>query len=223
MLTVQFCSGQEDTKDIPTESWIAYTHFHNMKGNWEWNSDQAIRYSLLDRSWWRIHVKPGIHLDVSNHIELIGGIGFFFTRDEIEPDRFEIRPWQGIIYSPGVLWRLYADFKIQMEERFVRNNETKAFEERWLIRPKINLNMPINNPLLGDKTWFMNFFSERFIDISNNLSQSFQDRTRISLGTGYRINTKSTWAFNIIYQDYREENSTDNFIFRLKLKRNIGY
>ena len=103
--------------------------------------------------------------------------------------------------------RFYTNHRFRYEQRFV---EDQDFRTRY--RYNLFLNIPLNKPELDEKTIYLSFYNELFINgqrqIGNGKTVEFFDRNRTYAAIGYQIKkglkiqagfmkqTTNTWGKN---------------------------
>ena len=109
--------------------------------------------------------------------------------DEIDAPIIENRVYQEALFSNTLLKRLLITHRFRYEQRWV---ETQNLRTRY--RYNLFINIPFNNLMLVENTYYFAFYNEIFINgerkIGDGREVQFFDRNRTYLGLGYVINNK---------------------------------
>ncbi len=107
----------------------------------------------------------------------------------------EHRIWQQFSIRTD-LGRSRIQHRYRLEQRFLSNRWTDdngSFQQseavlRHRIRYRFQVQIPLNNPALTPKTWFINVSDEIFLGFGKNVEKNILDQNRIFAGLGYRFN-----------------------------------
>ena len=185
----QLSYAQESTY----QTWLDYDHQYKKDGNFRFLSDYGLRWQSTAGSdnWYRLHARPSVGFRPSTLMDYRGGIGVFFTQNELTANQFEIRPWQGAKIS----WPNFKRFRFfnyfRLEERFsFRINQSQNFVLKF--RYKFGVKIPLNNTVISVGTFYIPVSIELFMDLTLNNNEQTNDRTRIEVGLAYRWTAKTT-------------------------------
>ncbi len=145
-----------------------------------------------------MNFKPGVEWSAGSIVDLTGGIGFYYTMQEIIPNSFELRLWQGVKVHWPTMGRFNIDHYARLEQRF---NHSLGIIDPWSIvmrsRYRLNVIFPINNPGIIDRTLYMRVNAELFWDMGKSIEERFVNKNRYAMGLGYRFNPK--WRLELYY------------------------
>jgi hypothetical protein len=201
----------QDTTASTTQVWLFWHYNHFFTNRIRYIHDIGYRQEMPRDAWSRIYYRPGIEYSAWSIVDLIGGVGFWYTIQEHIPDAFEIRPWQGLKFDWPSVGRFEFDHYIRLEERFnysIGNGNMWTFALRGAYR--INLTLPINHPGIIDKTFFVRVNAAFYMDLGKSIEERFVNDERYTAGLGYRFNPK--WRFELLYSmDRSKAFSTEGF------------
>jgi len=171
-------------------------------------------------TWNRISFKPSFGYRLNNRIKLDGGVGLYYVFGDLEENRFEISPWQGVSLNWPHWDRLRFIHSFKFEERFsfqTNNDWSSSFGFR--MRLKTAGEIKICRQCKGSY-WNIPFHAEFFQSMHNDIKELFKDKRRFGLGIGYVIPKNWAITFQFILQGSEFEGSnnytiSDN-VFQLK-------
>jgi len=109
--------------ELGGQVWIDYNPAWQVSPAGELFGDVGARTELEGLSWFRLVVRPGFRQRVSSRVQVGGGVGSFYSANDIVDDRWELRPWQGMVVSwpsSGVPLEHY----VRIEQRIDLNTGT---------------------------------------------------------------------------------------------------
>jgi hypothetical protein len=116
----------------------------------------------------------------------------------------ESRIYQEALFPTQIGKRFFFNHRIRYEQRFVQNQDL-----RTRYRYNLFLNIPLNNPKLEAKTFYLAFYNEVFINGERNIGNGNQveifDRNRFYAALGYQ------WTKGIKIQLGAMNQATDNW------------
>lgn len=212
---------------ITEQIWIDYNSSYKLSEKVVLYGDIGAR-TLSPHEWNRFVIRPSISYKLPQlfsqnlyfDTELHGGIGFFFTNNLSEPNRLEIRPFQGF----KLMWpnrpRIRIQHYVRLEERFDIN--TTSWENTFGLRFRYQAEMTFF--LKGD--WF-SFNKGFYIPVSLELfwnligTKQFNDAVRIIPGVGYEFSSKWKGELHIGYHYTRntveDVFSTNDLVLRIRV------
>lgn len=164
-------------------SWWIY--FGNKQLSERWNIHHEVQYRAYD------------FLDDIEQLLLRGGVGYNLT-----PNNNNLLLGYAFIHNENYLTgtdrktefnehRLYAQFitrqqfsRIFLTHRYRFEQRFMPSETRYRFRYFISTNIPINNAIITDNTFYFSAYNEIFI----HTDRSVFDRNRVYTGVGYRFN-----------------------------------
>ena len=181
-----------------TQLWLFWHHSHSLGSQLRYIGDIGYRQELPYENWMRMNFKPGVEWSVGSIVDLTGGIGFYYTMQEIIANAVEFRPWQGVKVHWPTLGRFNFDHYGRFEQRF---NHFIGGNEEWssVLRSRYRLNIifPINNSGIFDRTLYMRVNAELFWNLGKSIEERYVNKNRYAMGIGYRFNRK--WRLEMYY------------------------
>jgi hypothetical protein len=176
-----------------------------------------------DEKWRTLKATPTYERTINKNLELLSALGFAYTNQNDTTDTFEGRLMVGtrLYFTP------HKRFQTRLTMRFERRHLYDFEEENWQISHRSRIRgeviVPLNKPHYSDnKMWYSIAEYEFFFVHDKDLNERFANRTRASLGIGYRHNYN--FRFEAIFTNQRSRNhvedgflTTDNII-RLRIK-----
>lgn len=218
-------SAQEETATT-TQLWLFWNHTQSFTPRFRYIGDIGYKQELPYGAWMRMNFKPGFEWSVGSIMDLAGGFGFYYTMQEIIPNSFELRPWQGLKLDWPSLGRFNFDHNARFEQRF--NRSIGTFEQwRFVLRTRYRLNVifPINKPGIYDRTFFARANAEFFLNLGKSIEERFVNKNRYTMGIGYRFNSR--WRLEMYYlaeqaRAFSEEGfRVNSHIFQVSLRTSI--
>jgi hypothetical protein len=177
--------------EVSPQLWVDYNPSWQVGPRVDVFGDVSARTELGSQGWWRFVVRPSARYQF-DRVQLSGGIGNFFTLNDVIADRWEIRPWQGVRFS----WpRGVVPFEhlVRLEERFDFNlrtwNSSSSLRVRYRLRPSIDwgtesetrywralASMEIFYTLAGDPGQF-----EEEVRLTASVERSYRPKLRVRL------------------------------------------
>lgn len=188
------------------------------------NLENAVTYStLLEKPrWYSFDYTPTLEWSVTQHIDLLGQVVFSYTKQNESYNTFEVRPVIGSRIHITPHQRIQTRVLLRLEQRNLKNLETKEWDQTYRPRIRFESIVPINhNSYYTDKLWYALLDAE-WLFTTDDVKERFANRFRVRVGGGYRLNYN--FRFEILYmnQQSRDETedgfaSSDNIIrFRIK-------
>ena len=188
----QLLSNSELSRQI----WLDYNPSWALSDRVQLYGDVGYRSELESRGWWRAVLRPSVRYQWNPRIRFSGGIGFFYTANEVIQDRVEIRPWQGVSLD----WptrRIRLQHFVRLEQQFETTQSSSrsrtALRLRYRLRPTLDWNREG-----ASRYWRLLLSAEAFARLTGQRGQ-FDEEIRITLGLekGFsnrlRIRLDTTW------------------------------
>ncbi len=170
--------------------WFDFYNYLPITDKLEYDGDLGFRHAYSDFPWSRIYFRPSLAYRWKEKIRFAGGIKFAYTSQDILANTSEIRPWLGIkIYWPKILRLMFQHF-LRLEQRFQYNTGSDKWKSQTRLRYKLGTKVPINNPTIIDKTFYMPLWVEFFDNASGDLTERFASEVRLTAGLGYRFDKR---------------------------------
>ena len=219
---------QSDLAEFTTTNhqlWIdLYPHFY-VSEKFEYYGDTGYNTRLNENTWHSIYASPSVRYHIDKYWELRGGVGFYYDFNKEISDRFEIRPWQGILLGWPRIINLVIQHYIRFEQRisFLTDDwsSSLALRLRYQLSSRWDI-IKINN----NRFWFIPFYWELFFPIGKEVKEFFRDRGRLGVGLGF--NPSDIWRFSlqIVWQTSRsgvdEDFTVSDIIYQVKVRKYLN-
>ena len=182
--------------DISPQLWVDYNPSWRVTPDLEIYGDIGARTELGSGGWWRFVVRPSLRYQLSRDWRLSGGMGSFYTWNDVIADKWELRPWQGV----AVVWPrapLPVEHFLRLEEQFEFNTRTweslNALRVRYRLRP--HFQWGATRP---GRYWRVMGSIEGFLTLAGEQGQ-FREQFRLTAGLergyrpGLRTRFDATW------------------------------
>lgn len=200
--------------------WLDVLPHIGLSDRLEYFGDMGVRLDFEDTRQNTILGRPSLRYALTEHWEVHGGVGFFYTFVDSAGDQFEMRPWQGVRLSWPRVWRLQFKNYLRIEERVIWNTDTWDSDFTLRLRLQIATAVPLN----AAATTYIPVAFEGFGDISGDATvDAYRNKARFYVGLGQQI--KDTWAMEaeLILQRSRstsqDDFNLDDVILRVRLIR----
>ncbi len=221
--SIPLMSQEEDETIITHQIWADYYAYYFFKPKWEFYGDAGYRFIPKDLTWQTIHARPSIRYIALALWEVHGGIGFFQTFNENEPNSFEIRPWQGGKIKWPSFEPVYFSHFVRLEERiFIPQGSPAEYNFRFRYKLSVKVyayRFPDKNHL------FITGDAEAFVDVGPKIHEVFSNRNRFAAGIGYKTNNDWTFEFQFVGQSGRsgqeEQFNTAERLYQFKVRRHL--
>lgn len=169
-------------QDSNLGNWINYFGNKKIDNQWNWHHEVQYRNYNAIGDLEQLLLRTGIGYNLTeNNNNLLLGYGFIHSQnylansdDKVEVD--EHRIYQQFITRQKI-GKVGAQHRYRFEQRFVEG------DFRMRFRYFLGLTLPLNNAQMEDKTYYLSFYNEIFINTENVLF----DRNRLYGGLGYRL------------------------------------
>ena len=167
-------------------SWLMYFGTHSINPKWSIHSELQIRlfepYAIFNQLLPRV----GLNYHIAKNSMLTAGYAWIPTQVDFEGAfnnlSIENRIWQQFILKNKVK-RFNFEHRYRLEQRWVSRNNFTDYLNR--VRYRLLILIPINHSKLIDKTFFLSFYDEIFL----NVTDSPFDQNRLYTALGYKFNS----------------------------------
>lgn len=180
-------------------NWFNYFGNVQINDRWNWHNEVQYRnYNFIgDLEQLLIRTGIGYNLTEGNNNILLG-YGFIESENYLdgtdEKDAFpEHRIFQQFITRQNA-GRVSLQHRYRFEQRFVQG----SFKLRY--RYMLGINIPLNNKVMTDNTWYISVYDEIFLNSKNVVF----DRNRLYAGPGYKVSPKLRFELAYMTQMFSE-------------------
>jgi len=197
-----------DSSFVSNQGWFDFYSYWHVKPTIQFYGDTGIRYRHDDPSWWTINTRPSVRFLQGNWIEPRGGFGLFYQFNQHISDRFEVRPWQGVMVRwPTLAHRFHFTHYFRLEERFLfQTQDNLDFSAKLRLRYRIGTRIPL--PVIGRHDLSLPLTAEWFANLEGSVKEAFSDRSRYTFGIADKVNDE--WVVELLFtlQDARTADDT---------------
>ena len=200
------------------QTWSDFTTIYEISERWRYTGDQGIRGVLSGSDFTLLFVRPSVRYRVKPWFTAHGGIRFFYTNNEDDPDSFEIGPWQGLRFLWPKIGKYTVSHYLRLEQRMIwRNTGQDDFDFTLRSRYQLGATSPTYDILFKNGI-FLSASIEAFANIEDSV---FVNRIRYDVGAGTRVS--KAWRIQLHYLLHQDKDSPgdtfsiDEHILRLRL------
>ncbi len=183
-------------------NWLIYFGNKKIDSKWNWHHEVQYRNYNAIGDLEQLLLRTGIGYNLTeNNNNLLLGYGFIHSQNYIDNAEDKINVDEHRIFQQFIT-RQSID-RVQIQHRY-------RFEQRWIddadfrlrFRYFLSLNIPVNNPDIVAKTWYVSIYNEIFL----NDEQIIFDRNRLYFGLGYKLNNNTKFEFGYMNQFLNTQN-----------------
>ncbi len=193
----QSLSAQGQDEGVSEQLWLDYNPRWVLPSNLELFGDVGFRTELGAQDWSRLVVRPGVRGPVGS-FRLSGGVGGFFTKNEILENRFELRPFQGIAATWPSRRVFGLDHYFRVEEKFEWAGGTGETNVSIRLRYRLQTQYALPGPQ-GRPPWRLRAMGEAFLTLAGSSGQ-FKENARLGLGIGREFGDAWTAWLDAVWQ-----------------------
>lgn len=195
-------------------NWINYFGNKKINSSLNWHHEAQYRNYNAVGDLEQLLLRTGIGYNLTeNNNNLLLGYGFILSQNYIDTLAEKININEHRVYQQFITKQKAG--KVSLQHRY-------RFEQRWVedqdikfrVRYFLGLNVPLNNPTITDKTFFLSAYNEIFLNTKNVVF----DRNRLYGALGYKLNNNLKFElgymnqfFNIGGRDQFNLNTYINF------------
>ena len=177
-------------------NWLIYFGNKQIDSKWNWHHEVQYRNYDAIGDLEQLLLRTGIGYNLTeNNNNILLGYGFinsqnYIPNTEDKAGVNEHRVYQQFITKQGI-GRVSVQHRYRFEQRWI---EDQDFRVRF--RYFLALNIPLTNPDMSDKTWYMSAYNEIFLNTKDNVF----DRDRLYGGIGYKLNNLARFELGYMNQ-----------------------
>jgi hypothetical protein len=186
--------------DNQTNTWYMYMGNHKLSDKWELHTLYHFRRTDLGQSWQQSLARIGVNYHVAPGLVASAGadwvVSYPYGVQPISYNTTEYTAWEALFYRHQV-GRLSFMHRYRLEQRFIEKDSYDSTASEWQktgttykdrFRYMLSVDIPLNNPKMQDKTWFISANDEIFIGMGKNQAKNLFEQNRIYGALGYRFN-----------------------------------
>ena len=205
--------------------WIDADVYPTFSVNWDYNIEAGYRKYLVTDGWTRYHLKNVFTYKKFNWILFAGALDLFYTKEAVDVDYLEIRPWIQVTarwMTSGEYLNLFRPyFSIRLEERFFRYTDETS-DQKTRLRFRFGGRFTLNNDFMRVRTWYVPFRFEIFLNVGGAAQEVSAEQNRLTVGIGYIFNSGTRAEFNLTAQNAENTisfSSSTDLIFQFTFKQ----
>jgi hypothetical protein len=211
-------------ENVSKQVWFDYYQFHTVDVNFQYYGNVGIYSAINNNKWLNIFIRPAIKWIVNPNLNYSGGIGLYYTNNFGIPNNTEFRIWEGVSYVWPKFTNITFIHLLKAEQRF--NFPTDTWDLEFSLRMRYKLSSKIFLHYInkkGGEFLYLPYSAELFFQTGEKITEQFNDKIRLTIGLGYKINFE--WTFETIYTYQSSRESKDNYfqasahLFQFNLKR----
>jgi hypothetical protein len=188
-----------------TGNWFIYFGNKKINNRWNWHHEAQYRNFNFVGDTEQLLLRTGLGYNLTeNNNNVLLGYAFVYSEPYLNDTDAKTSLKEHRIYQQLISKKAFGRVLIQHRYRFEQRFMEKDFKLR--LRYFLSLNIPLNQPQILDKTFYLSAYNEVFI----NTGSTFFDRNRLYGGLGYRL-SKSTRIEAGIMNQSTSNNSRNQF------------
>ncbi|WP_281613459.1 DUF2490 domain-containing protein [Flammeovirga sp. SubArs3] len=177
---------------------------------------------FLDNYWNKIYHETSVNYQLSNRFDLKGGVAFYYHFNQDIDNRFELRPWQAIVYKVVKRERINIGIQTKIEQRLSWLMDNKTYNYDFRLRMKVAGSVKC---FKNDLDWYVPFVAEYFYPIKDNIPEVFHNVAKIGVGIGKKFNDRWNGSFMANWQYSRsgpqDQYKVSDFAYQFQVTRLI--
>lgn len=182
--------SQIENPENSTGNWLMYFGTHSINQKWSIHSEFQMRLYEPFGNFNQMLPRVGLNYHIDKNSMVTAGYAWIPTQGTFIPNiidgekniSIENRIWQQFILKNKIK-RFNFEHRYRLEQRWVSRNNFTDYLNR--VRYRLLLTIPINNKVLKDKTFFLSFYDEIFL----NITDTPFDQNRLYAALGYKFNS----------------------------------
>lgn len=219
--------GQPADRDIVTQAaeWVGITS--NIKVHPKLNLAMEGQFRYVGAlEGMQFQVRTGADYSINKHLSILAGYVYvwnpLYGKQPATYVNNEHRIFEQVAYKHKT-GRFNFHHRARFEERFLQvhsNQNGEIVDQGYTnklsrFRYRFMLNIPINNPAMDPKTWFVSIYDEFFLSWGKPVTFHKIDQNRIFVGMGYQFTKLVNVQAGAFYQELIKANGA-------KQENNIG-
>jgi len=206
---------------INTQLWLDYYNYYFINRKWQVYGNLGYNMLLDDGAMDEFYIDPVIRFMGRKWYEIHGGISVHYTFHKDTVNLFELRPHQSLRLNWPTFRRIWFSNTFRFEERCVYPVDT--WKIQFNLRFRYDLSMTVKIYSWNLNYLYMPVNIEFFFNLGQKLSETFSNRSRWSLGLGYRWKEKWAVECRFAWQRSRagadKDFQTNDYLIQLKVRQ----
>jgi hypothetical protein len=211
----------QSTSDVSKQFWVDFNPTWFQSADLEIRGSAGVRKEVENNGWWRLFVSPQVRYYIGNELFLIAGIGSYYTINEIIADRWEIRPFQGVLARWPRIKKAYFEHYLRLEERFDINTANWNTDISLRLRYRMLIIYRFG-AFQASRFWRIRAGGEGFITLGGEEGQ-FREQARASISIDRSLRSEMVIRFEVTWQKENTFIITDKSIDDIYLRFRLYY
>jgi len=202
--------SQVDNHALHHNGWYMYFGNHSLNEKWGLHTEfQWRRHDWISQPQQNLF-RTGLDFKINDRNMITAGYGFIITYPYGEqPSAYhfnEHRIWYQYLHTHS-FHRMQWQHRFRFEKRFIESKKEQngefvsdEFKYRNRLRYFFRINIPLTSKSMSDKTWFLSFYEEAFIQFGKQVDRNYFDQNRLYGAIGYRWNKDFNIQAGYLYQ-----------------------
>ena len=209
ILTAAFSISTKAQDKTHFESWNSFRiEKYLRKARFMFSNDFGFRPSFDEEFNITYLLRPKAIIDLGDIIDFYPSVDFRFGQYPNYTNTIEIRFWQGLKLHWPDIGRVEFSHFYRLEERLHWTEGFERDEVSLRSRYRLNMRIPLNNPYITDKTYFMDLRAEAFLPHTETFEELYASTLRLGIRGAYNVNRK--WRYNLTAYLDRGKNTIDD-------------
>lgn len=185
-------------------SWLMYFGTNKLSEKYSLHTEAQLRLFEPLGNFNQLLLRVGLNYHINKQSLVTFGYGYIptatFDQEQFQASSIEHRLWEQLILT-NILGRFFFEHRYRVEQRWI----SAAIDDLYLnrLRYRLLVNIPINHATLTDNTFFLSFYDEIFL----NVTETPFDQNRLYAALGYKLSN----ALNVQTGYLRHRLGNNNF------------
>ena len=177
-----------------TGNWLMYFGTNKLSDKFSLHTEVQYRnHTLTPNNTEQLLLRTGLNYHFSNKAFVTAGYAYIpsyvFESEQKAPETEEHRIWQQFILTNKIN-KIKFEHRYRIEQRWVNRTYKNRFRYRLMLF------IPLNKSKIEEKTWFLGFYDEVFV----NAEKTFFDRNRLYGALGYQVTKNTAFQLGMMHQ-----------------------
>ncbi len=213
----------QSSGDVNEQFWVDFDPSYYFNPHLKVFGEIGARTQIGNNDWWRFVLVPAVRTRIKNgRFYFTGGVGNYYTFNELINDRYELAPYQMVDFV-WPKWRVPFHHHIRVDERFDFNTGTWDSKNSARLRYKLQLSYKWA-AVRKYRYWKVTAGAEGFYTFIGEQGQ-FQEKSRLTAGVDRSLARNNHLRFEVTWQQkarFFEYSDISDIYFRFRYTRSWG-
>lgn len=175
----------QDAGEENLGNWLMIFGTHKLSDQFSLHTEAQYRTYEPFSNFNQLLVRAGLNYHINKSSFVAAGYGYIptegFVAEGSGPKTVEHRIWEQFTLTNSI-GRLFFDHRYRVEQRWISTTANDLYLNR--LRYRFLVNIPLNHSELSDNTFFLSFYDEIFL----NITETPFDQNRLYGALGYKLN-----------------------------------